>query len=77
MKKCATNCWKESRICSSENNIPRADLQQALEGKAKFTTPLPNPIITHDLWNLNDDRIVRQIWQVGLLNQPAVRSVYP
>lgn len=50
---------------------PRADLQQALEGKAKHTTPLPNPIITHDLWNLNDDRIVRQIWQVGLLNQQA------
>ena len=50
---------------------PEDDLQQALEGKAKYTTPLPNPIITHDLWNLNDDRIVRQIWQVGLLNQPA------
>ena len=55
-------CWLKA---------PRADLQQALEGKAQHTTPLPNPIITHDLWNLNDDRIVRQIWQLGLLNQPA------
>ena len=31
----------------------------------------PNPIITHDLWNLNDDRIVRQIWQLGFRNLPG------
>lgn len=54
---------------------PRADLQQRLaesEGEeSHFTTPLPNPVITHDLHNLEEDRIVRQIWQLGLRNLPA------
>lgn len=49
----------------------RADLQQRLASKQTATAPLPNPIITHDLHNLNDDRIVRQMWQLGLTNQPA------
>lgn len=51
---------------------PRADLQQRLRGEDKFvSTALPNPIITHDLHNLEEDRIVRQIWQLGLRNLPA------
>ena len=50
---------------------PREDLQTRLSGKEKSETPLPNPIITHDLWNLNDDRIVRQIWQLGFRNLPG------
>lgn len=49
---------------------PRADLQNALQQKKDHTQPLPNPIITHDLWNLNEDRIVREIWQLGLKNLP-------
>ena len=51
---------------------PRADLQQALEQAGKpeqRRAALPNPIITHDLWNLNDDRIVRQIWDLGFRNE--------
>ena len=51
---------------------PRADLQNALaEGVKSAAAPLPNPIITHDLWNLNEDRIVRQMWQLGLNNLPT------
>ena len=50
---------------------PRTDLQERLKAGKKAAGALPNPIITHDLWNLNDDRIVRQIWQVGLRNLPA------
>ncbi len=51
---------------------PRADLQRALaEGVKNVAVPLPNPIITHDLWNLDEDRIVRQMWQLGLNNLPT------
>lgn len=50
---------------------PRADLQQRLADETNIGTPLPNPVITHDLVNLNDDRIVRQIWQLGLRNLPS------
>lgn len=50
---------------------PRADLQQRLCGNDKTAgMALPNPIITHNLENLSDDRIVRQIWQLGLRNLP-------
>ena len=50
---------------------PRADLQEALRNNKKTPNqPLPNPVITHDLWNLNEDRIVNQIWQLGLKNLP-------
>lgn len=52
---------------------PRADLQERLQAKYKKNNnaPLPNPVITHELWNLNEDRIVRQIWEVGLKNLPT------
>lgn len=51
---------------------PRANLQERLvTGGQADGTPLPNPVITHELYNLNDDRIVRQIWQLGLRNLPA------
>ncbi len=51
----------------------RADLQERLQAKHKKNNnaPLPNPVITHELWNLNEDRIVRQIWEVGLKNLPT------
>ena len=50
---------------------PRADLQDRLKSKQKATMPLPNPVITHDLHNLNDDRIVQEIWKRGLKNLPT------
>ena len=49
---------------------PRADLQQALADRKAPQRPLPNPIITHELHNLNEDRIVNQIWHLGLRNLP-------
>lgn len=50
---------------------PRADLQDRLKSMQKATMPLPNPVITHDLHNLNDDRIVQEIWKLGLKNLPT------
>lgn len=50
---------------------PRADLQDRLKSKQKATMPLPNPVITHDLHNLNEDRIVQEIWKLGLKNLPT------
>ena len=51
---------------------PRADLQRTLaEGVKTAAAPLPNPIVTPDLWNLDEDRIVRQMWQLGLNNLPT------
>lgn len=50
---------------------PRADLQDRLKSKQKATMSLPNPVITHDLHNLNDDRIVQEIWKLGLKNLPT------
>lgn len=50
---------------------PRADLQDRLKSKQKATMPLPNPVITHDLHNLNDDRILQEIWKLGLKNLPT------
>lgn len=48
---------------------PRADLQERLNGKEKeFDTPLPLPMITHDLYNLNEDRILCLIKDLGLWN---------
>ena len=50
---------------------PRADLQEALKQKTKGNNaPLANPIITHDLHNLNEDRIVATIRQLGIENRP-------
>lgn len=51
---------------------PRADLQERLE-KKENGEPLPNPIITHDLFNLSEDRIVNTIWSLGLANRPEDR----
>lgn len=50
---------------------PRADLQERMKSKKKATMPLPNPVITHELHNLNDDRIVQEIWKLGLKNLPT------
>lgn len=55
-------CWLEG---------PRADLQEAL--KNPTGNALPNPIITHDLHNFNEDRIVCTIRKMGLENRPEDR----
>lgn len=53
---------------------PRTDLQERLADVEslrghKFTTPLPTPMITHDLHNLNEDRILCLIKALGLDNR--------
>lgn len=49
----------------------RKDLAGRLESKAGWNTPLPNPFITHDLYNFNDDRIVNTMRSFGLTNEPG------
>ena len=48
---------------------PRTDVQERLQLKGKkaetITTPLHTPIISHDLYNLNEDRIVNLIKSMG------------
>ena len=49
---------------------PRTDVQERLQLKGKkaeaINTPLHTPIISHDLYNLNEDRIVNLIKSMGL-----------
>lgn len=58
---------------------PRTDLQERLNDKKQksFDTPLPLPLITHDLHNLNEDRIVCLMKNLGLWNtaEDAVKVV--
>ena len=48
---------------------PRTDVQERLQLKGKkaetINTPLHTPIISHDLYNLNEDRIVNLIKSMG------------
>lgn len=53
-------CWMKE---------PRQDLVERLDAKAKnIAEGLPNPMITHDLFNLNEDRILCLIKNLGLWN---------
>lgn len=52
---------------------PRADLQARLRGESRQAGALPCPILTHELYNTDDDRIVCQMRQLGLHNDPADR----
>lgn len=47
---------------------PRQDLLERLNSRTRATSPLPNPMITHDLHNLNEDRILCMIKQLNLCN---------
>lgn len=47
---------------------PRVDLQERLAGKHSEGAPLSLPMITHDLHNLNEDRILGMMKQLGLWN---------
>ena len=48
---------------------PRQDLQERLGSKEQATEPLDLPIITHDLYNLNEDRILCTMKSLGLTNE--------
>lgn len=52
-------CWTKE---------PRQDLLARLNGTDKSEGGLPTPMITHDLHNLNEDRILCLIKQLGLWN---------
>lgn len=47
---------------------PREDLLERLQSKQTATSPLPTPMITHDLHNLNEDRILNMMKQLNLCN---------
>lgn len=56
-------CWTKE---------PRQDLIERLNDKSgKFGEALPTPMITHDLYNINEDRILCLIKDLGLWNTPA------
>lgn len=48
----------------------REDLQERLQSGEAYIRPLALPIITHDLYNLGEDRIVNQIRSLDLNNAP-------
>lgn len=53
-------CWTKA---------PRTDLQERLGGKEPAAdTPLPVPMITHELYNMDEDRILCLIKQLNLWN---------
>lgn len=54
-------CWTKG---------PRADLQERLTHTKVEDTPLPEPVITHELYNFNEDRIVCTMRSLGLQNRP-------
>lgn len=52
---------------------PRTDLLQRMAAGKEYTTPLPDPIITHELHNYDSDNIINQIHWLGLNNHPDSR----
>ncbi|WP_455497033.1 glycosyltransferase [Coprobacter sp.] len=48
----------------------RGDLVSRMNSKKSFKTALPDPFITHALYNYDEDRIMAQIHGSGFLNQP-------
>lgn len=49
---------------------PRTDLQARLAAESPFEGALDTPMITHDLYNLNEDRILCLIKALGITNGP-------
>ncbi len=47
---------------------PRKDLQERLESGMIYDVPLPNPVITHELYNENDDRVLGMMRWLGMAN---------
>ncbi len=57
-------CWTK---------CPRPDVQARLSGADNSAGALSMPVITHDLYNLNEDRILCMIRSLGLQNTSADR----
>lgn len=49
---------------------PREDLQGRLSGKDKVNTPLDQPVITHWLNNMNEDRVLGMLNSLDMHNRP-------
>ncbi len=47
---------------------PRKDLQERLASVKTFDTPLPDPIVTHELYNASDDRVLGMMRWLGIDN---------
>lgn len=47
---------------------PRKDLAERLESNESFDTPLPDPFITHNIHNFNEDRALGMIRYLGITN---------
>ncbi len=50
-------------------DVPRTDLKERIASGNTFTTPLPDPIVTHNLCNHDNDNIINQIHWLGLTNR--------
>ena len=52
---------------------PRADLQERLESPLCSVTPLETSVISHELYNMNDDKALSMMRAIGLDNNPNSR----
>jgi len=50
---------------------PRKDLSARLLSVMQQATPLPNPRLTHNLHNLNDDKVMGMMNALGIQNNPS------
>lgn len=51
------------------SNIHRNDLRDRMRSRKKHTTPLPNPFVTHSLYNESTDNVLGQIRARGFENK--------
>lgn len=49
---------------------PRQDLQERLASGKKFNTPLPMPVITHELHNTDNDNVLNTLKYFDMQNRP-------
>ena len=52
---------------------PRKDLQERLESPLASVTPLETPVISHELYNMDDDKALSMMRAIGLNNDPKSR----
>lgn len=50
---------------------PRKDLQERLQSGMIYNVPLPNPVITHELYNEGEDRVLGMMRWNGINNDPS------
>lgn len=55
---------------------PRKDLAEAVSALPSEGSPMPEPVVTHELNNPNDDVILNRIRQLGFQNQPSGSKVH-